>query len=64
MIVFLGKNILRFELLTTGILRRWLIPDLTETMVSAVSSPCGSSIYFVSISVGILLLILRKLTLH
>ena len=64
MIVFFGKNILRFELLTTGILRRWLIPDLTETTVSAVSSPCGSSIYFVSKSVGILLLILPKLTLH
>ena len=51
-------------LLMTGILRKCFIPDLTETAVSAVSNPSGHSISFVSKSIGILLLILPKLTLH
>ena len=45
-------------------LRRWFIPDLTETMVSAFCNPYGSSMSFVSKIIGILLLILPKLTLH
>ena len=48
----------------TGSLRRWFIPDLTETMVSAFCNPYGSSMSFVSKIIGILLLILPKLTLH
>ena len=57
-IVFFEINISCFELLMTGILRRWFISDLIETMVSAVSKPSGSSISTVSKSNGILLLIL------
>ena len=64
MIVFFGKSISCFDLLMTGILKRWFIPDLKETMVSVVSNPSGSSVSFFSKSIGILLLILPKLTLH
>ena len=53
-----------FDLLMTGILKQWLIADLKETMVSAVSNPSGSSVPSFSKSIGILLLILPKLTLH
>lgn len=37
----------------TGILRRWFIPDLTETMVSGFSNPSGTSISSLSKSIGI-----------
>ena len=46
------------------ILRQWFIPDLTETMVTAVSNTSGSSISRASEIIGILLLIIPKLTLH
>ena len=64
MIVFFGKNISCFQLLMKEILRQWFIPDLTETMVTAVSNTSGSSISRASEIIGILLLIIPKLTLH
>ena len=64
MIIFFGKNISCYGLLMIGILRQWFVPDFAKTMTSAVSNHSSSLISSASESIGILLLILPKLTLH
>ena len=60
MMVFFGRSVW-VELLVAGILRRWIVTDLTE--VSADSNPSRSSISYISKSVNFLL-ILPTLTSH
>ena len=53
-----------FELFKTGTFNWWFGPDLTETMILIVYNLSGNSISPVSNSIGTLLVVLPKFTLH
>ena len=64
MFVFFWRMILCLELSNTGILNRWFSPDLTVIIVLTISKHFSNSISSVSNSIGILLVVLLKLTFH